>query len=123
MSKGYKLADGSLSTDYNIGDKFMIINKPIGLYMEGIEKLTYSDDDGSRCPLFESGGYKRYFYWEDLKYVKEDRGYEVTSEVTLELEKEQYIIVSALMSGASALDVLQNLQDRVNTKMLEGVRP
>jgi hypothetical protein len=46
----YRLADGSMSTDYKIGDKFYII--------EGADEgrlATLLEDDGSEMPWFDKG--------------------------------------------------------------------
>lgn len=71
----YKLADGSLSTDHNIGDKFLVNNGSSTFDKRSVVSLF--DDDTSDAPLFKlvSGGCRfdccdgekgAYTYWSDL---------------------------------------------------------
>lgn len=73
----YKLADGSLSTDYEIGDRFIIIGSE--LFGDGSVVSLY-DDDGSDCPLFKfingscdynccDGEKGAYAWWSNLKSI------------------------------------------------------
>jgi hypothetical protein len=67
----YKLADGSMSTDYKIGDRFYIT--------EGLDKgriATLVEDDGSSLPWFDKGGVDRNCeFWEGLNpCTKENNG-------------------------------------------------
>jgi hypothetical protein len=69
MVMSYKLADGSLSTDYKVGDKFEVVS---GLSNSGVSIgtiLEFLDDDGTPMPAFDvsgGGGYEVYVGWEDL---------------------------------------------------------
>ena len=79
---GYQLADGSWSSQYKIGDKFVAIKGII--FSEG-SIVEFIRDDSSWCPLFElvegrckfelgrndsPGGF---YSWEDLKPHKEQQ--------------------------------------------------
>jgi hypothetical protein len=61
----YKLADGSMSTDYNIGDEFVF-------YYDSKRVFIFKDDDDSDCPWFQEKGncfqYAR--RWLELKPIK-----------------------------------------------------
>ena len=67
----YELADGSMSTDYKIGDEFTS-NKHTNVFI--LER-----DDGTSCPFFLVKGVAVYssnnpaYYWADLKPVKEKK--------------------------------------------------
>jgi hypothetical protein len=62
----YKLADGSCSTDYKIGDKFT--------HRDAVEGSIYElrEDDGTQNPWFEVEGCqgKGPRHWEDLTPVE-----------------------------------------------------
>lgn len=49
---GYELADGTLSTDYKIGDKFVVVEPKCGLKVGDI--VSYYYDDGSELPQFKT---------------------------------------------------------------------
>ncbi len=119
MSEGYKLADGSLSTDYKVGDKFIV-------------SLTGDRNDGKQAVLYEdnSSGYPdfildmevRRIRWFNLLPVEKRQKQEGTSDVTQDIEKEQYILVRGYTTGNAALKItsVENLQDGVNHRMKEG---
>jgi hypothetical protein len=71
----YKLADGSMSTDYKIGDKFYVV--------EGSDKgcvAIFLKDDGSNCPWFYKGRDDRNCeVWEWLKPFNKENVVEITN--------------------------------------------
>jgi hypothetical protein len=73
----YKLADGSWSTDYKIGDKFYVV--------EGTDKgciATLLDDAGSDCPWFYKGrDYRNCEVWEWLKPCNKENIVEITNAI------------------------------------------
>jgi hypothetical protein len=85
----YKLADGSMSTDYKIGDKFVSVEEgafPIGAI------VVYTEDDNSDCPWFTREGRKSEgaCFWWRLKAYKEpstEAPTKVSTEVSTELEE------------------------------------
>ena len=48
----YKLADGSLSTDYKVGDVFEVVDSSYSYFSKGSVILLVHDDD-SNCPKFK----------------------------------------------------------------------
>tara|TARA_R110000787_G_scaffold257205_1_gene362411 strand:+ start:314 stop:592 length:279 start_codon:yes stop_codon:yes gene_type:complete len=59
----YKLADGSLSTDYKIGDEFT--------HKCGHDIFVFIEDDGTRCPWFKSEEtHRNARHWSSLTPVK-----------------------------------------------------
>ena len=60
----YELADGSMSTDYKIGDEFVLDSEPTRLFV-------FVEEDLSPCPWFHekgvSGDYAK--QWDDLRPV------------------------------------------------------
>ena len=61
----YELADGSLSTDYKIGDKFTSGRG---------EVFTFLEDDWTSRPKFkDEGGYNFWLYWSDATPFKQKR--------------------------------------------------
>lgn len=50
-NKGYRLADGSWSSEYSVGDKF-IVSMDSGTFSQG-SVVELSHDDGSSCPMFK----------------------------------------------------------------------
>lgn len=72
MSEGYKLADGSLSTDYEIGDEF--ISDWTTTAMKG-SVVALAEDDGTRLPYFSGGGYfkKASIPWDALTPTPETK--------------------------------------------------
>ena len=64
----YKLADGSNSTDYKIGDEFR-------LYINLARIFVFTQDDDTDHPWFREAGddYDHARYWEDLTPVKEKK--------------------------------------------------
>jgi len=47
----YELADGSLSTNYKVGDKFVVVVDSGTIIKDSIVELF--EDDGTSCPLFK----------------------------------------------------------------------
>lgn len=64
----YKLADGSMSTDYKVGDKFMLDTNHVRIFV-------FTKDDDTTYPWFREAGYNRdhVMYWDELTPVKEGR--------------------------------------------------
>jgi hypothetical protein len=62
----YKLADGSCSTDYEVGDMFEVVKR--GNFKVG-DIIYLSEDDSSACPNFKLLGraQSQYSYWVFLK--------------------------------------------------------
>lgn len=71
----YKLADGTNSTDYKIGDRFKVVKEDTFTVGSIVE---FYGDDGSHCPKFKlitggcdynhcGGGQGTYESWENLK--------------------------------------------------------
>jgi hypothetical protein len=59
----HRLADGSMSTDYEIGDEFH--------YFGDGDVYRYHREDGSSCPWFTNkGGFLEALSWSTLKAVK-----------------------------------------------------
>ena len=85
----YELADGSMSTDYKIGDKFVSVDDgifPIGAI------VVYTSEDNSDCPWFTQEGrkYEGACYWWRLKAYKEpstEAPTKVSTEAPTELEE------------------------------------
>lgn len=50
MSEAYKLADGSLSTDYKAGDEFIVAEEEY--YVNAGDIVELIEDDGTECPWF-----------------------------------------------------------------------
>lgn len=65
----YKLADGSNSEDYEIGDKFEIVN---GVSYSVGSIVEFERDDGSSCPSFRLSGSGKchYIWWSHMKAYK-----------------------------------------------------
>jgi hypothetical protein len=63
----YKLADGSLSTDYKLGDEFHHRNTSA--------IFVFTEDDNTACPWFKELGWINEYarYWEDLTPVKKSK--------------------------------------------------
>lgn len=66
---GYKLADGTYSSEYKIGDKFETVDGEI--FQKG-SIVTYTTDDHSDCPWFTNKHGREYScLWYRLKSYKE----------------------------------------------------
>jgi hypothetical protein len=61
----YELADGSTSTDYKIGDEFVLDSEPTRLFV-------FVEEDLSPCPWFREKGVSGDCakQWDDLRSVK-----------------------------------------------------
>jgi hypothetical protein len=61
----YKLADGSMSTDYKIGDKFALESDPSRTFV-------FTEEDDTAYPWFRAAGddYGLAMYWGDLTPLK-----------------------------------------------------
>lgn len=79
--EGYRLADGTWSGDYKIGDKFLVIRNCFEFSQNSV--VEFFDDDESDCPKFKliegSCGYNNaggepgaYTLWKDLERYVED---------------------------------------------------
>jgi hypothetical protein len=72
----YKLADGSCSTDYKIGDEFMLRTTPVRIFV-------FKEDDGTAYPWFQERGiddeYAR--HWEDLTPVQAKKNANVINQL------------------------------------------
>ena len=77
----YELADGSMSTDYKIGDKFVSVDD--GIFPVGAI-VTYTEEDNSACPCFTKEGrkYSEACFWWRLEAYKEP-----STEAPTELEE------------------------------------
>ena len=65
----YKLADGSMSSDYEIGDKFKITQRG-GIFSYG-EIITFTEDDETECPYFTNDkGVIHFKMWRRLSPVE-----------------------------------------------------
>lgn len=66
---GYKLADGTYSSDYKIGDKFEAVD---GIIFQKGSIVTYTTNDNSDCPWFTNKYGREYScMWFRLKSYKE----------------------------------------------------
>lgn len=94
-SKGYRLADGSYSTEYKIGDVFEVDNVEVDEddFKAG-DIICFAEDDGTSVPKFVFKGSNiytkdwdehHYVYWWQLKPVKteEELPFPVGTEVEL----------------------------------------
>ena len=52
MKESYKLADGSLSSDYEVGDTFVVYRSGQSRYFSEGDVIIFYQDDGSYCPWF-----------------------------------------------------------------------
>lgn len=67
--QGYKLADGSWSSEYKIGDKFEAVD---GVIFQKGSIVTYTTKNGSDCPWFTNKHGREYScYWYRLKPYKD----------------------------------------------------
>lgn len=62
----HKLADGTWSTDYKVGDRFVVVG--VAAYFERGQVITLSKDDESVCPWFDEG--EKPCHWCALKAYK-----------------------------------------------------
>lgn len=68
-NKGYKLADGSYSSQYEVGDLFKVVGCDESFNIGQVVSL--SEDDGEDCPWFKSSnGFEQPVYWEDVKFYQ-----------------------------------------------------
>lgn len=73
---GYKLADGTNSKEYDIGDKFKVINHA-ALKGEVVELVV---DDDSSSPVFKANDKQIYcMYWDGLQHHKEENNVDIIS--------------------------------------------
>lgn len=72
-TEGYQLADGSWSSEYKVGDKFLFSWNKQHKFRQG-EVVVYIEDDDSDSPRFmNSSEEKAYCYWSSLsKYKSEE---------------------------------------------------
>lgn len=63
---GYKLADGTYSSDYKIGDKFEVVSDSHYCFSKGAI-ITLTEDGGSKNPYFEDN---ECVNWDKLKFYK-----------------------------------------------------
>lgn len=79
MSKGYILADGSYSSEYSVGDKFVVVDvegrEPHYCFNDGTI-ITFTEEDNSDCPYFDDGDAVN---WRRLKAYKEIQQFTKTS--------------------------------------------
>ena len=57
MKKSYKLADGSLSDQYEVGDTFVVHQSGQSRYFSEGDVIIFYEDDGSYCPRFSPDKY------------------------------------------------------------------
>jgi hypothetical protein len=62
----YRLADGTMSTDYKVGDKFVVVQ--VAAYFQRGDIITLTEDDMTKCPLFGAG--ENPCHWSKLEAYK-----------------------------------------------------
>lgn len=67
---GYKLADGSFSTEYKIGDKFKVVFTEGNSFITKGQIVEYTTNDGTDCPEFSSGVF---IDWSKLVPIKKKK--------------------------------------------------
>ena len=75
MNLSYKLADGSLSSDYEVGDTFVVYRIGHSAYFHEGDVITFKNDDGTHCPWFSSVDSARSYatYWKNLIPTEETK--------------------------------------------------
>ena len=70
---GYELADGTMSTDYKVGDTFEVVaNTYSSSNVEIGWTITLTKADGTGCPIFDENIDRRSCcYWSELKATPE----------------------------------------------------
>ena len=87
----YKLADGSMSTDYDIGDEFQLTNSN--------RTFVFTEDDGSKCPWFRQVGKEDEYarHWQDLTPLKVKKNSDLINQLR-ETIKQLNVMIEELKS-------------------------
>jgi len=71
-NRDHRLADGSLSSEYKVGDRFKVLRRNMSFPLDSIVELY--EDDGSDFPIFQIIGgssSRSYVNWRILTPIKE----------------------------------------------------
>ena len=101
MKEGYKLADGTYSTDYQEGDKFVVVATKDSSGTAGLGSVvSLHENDKSRCPFFSNNrGQLACCSWSDLKKFNKDEIDMNTLQKQLEEMKQKIAELEALVNN------------------------
>ena len=114
MKEGYRLADGTYSTDYTEGDKFVVVNN-----VESCDEtevgmtITLTCADGTQAPLFQSpSGNTLCCVWKELKKFNKEE---------LDMNILQKKIEEMKQKIAELESLVNNQQEKAEVKQWEPV--
>lgn len=87
----YELADGSVSSDYKVGDKFLVVGDDLDMYPKGAV-ITYIENDYSRCPKFSHDIHGDWYEgWSELEAYRGDVKVEENTMKSMKIERMDYV--------------------------------